>query len=174
MAETIRNRARRRQAFAVMPGISEKEQSMTVKVDFESVLTTIDAPWQAFQQTLAGLSAEQVLDPSAVGYWSVVDLTFHIAYWDDVAALDAQYRHDHDGAKPPARDWQAMNDEDHARHKDRPADEGFATMRSAHESMLEVFRSFAADDLTWAIDELVSHYDEHAGDIRSWRAAKGI
>jgi hypothetical protein len=157
-----------------MSNISEKEQSMTVKVDFESVLTTIDGSWQAFQQTLAGLNDEQLLDPTAVGYWSVVDLTFHIAYWDHVAAQDARYRHDHDGAKPPARDWQAMNDEDYARHKGRPAAEGFAAMRAEHESLLDVFRSFASDDMTWAIDELVSHYDEHAEDIRSWRSLKGI
>lgn len=155
-------------------GVIRKGNLMTVRVDFETVLSTIDASWQAFQKTLEGLSEEQLNDPTAVGYWSVVDLTFHIAYWDEVAGTDAQYRHDNDGAKPPARDWQAMNDEDHAKHKGQAIDEGFERMRSVHEAMLEVFRAFQADDLTWAIDELASHYDEHAEDIRSWRSSRGI
>lgn len=147
---------------------------MTIQAGFETALAAIEASWQAFQETLDGLSEEQLRDPTAIGYWSVADLTFHIAYWDEVAALDARYRHDHGGEKPPARDWQAMNDDDYARHKGQPTAEGFEAMRSAHASMLGVFHAFQADDLSWAIDELVSHYDEHAGDIRGWRTAKGI
>jgi hypothetical protein len=147
---------------------------MTVQVDYETVLATIDASWQAFQKTFEGLSEEQLADPTAVGYWSAGDLAFHIAYWDDVAAADAQHRHDNNANRPPARDWQALNDIDYAKHKGQSVSEGFAAMASSHKAMLAHFESLKDDDLTWAISELVDHYDEHAQDIRSWRAAKGI
>ncbi|MGH2548052.1 MAG: DinB family protein [Thermomicrobiales bacterium] len=147
---------------------------MTVQIDFETVLATIDTSWQAFQKTFEGLSEEQLADPTAVGYWSAGDLAFHIAYWDEVAGADAQFRHDHNGNRPAARDWQALNDADYAKHKDQSVSEGLADMRSAHESMLALFDSLKADDFTWAIAELVDHYDEHAEDIRSWRVARGI
>lgn len=147
---------------------------MTVRIDHETVLAEIETSWQAFLGTLEGLSDEQLHDPSAVGYWSVGDLTFHIAYWDEVAGNDARYRHDNDGSKPPARDWQAMNDQDYAKHKGQTAGEGFEAMHAAHRSMLDLFNDLRADDLTWAIDELVDHYNEHAEDIRKWRAEKSI
>ena len=83
-------------------------------------------------------------------------------------------RYEHGGEAPPERDWQAMNEQDHANQQDRPATDAVAVMMATHSSLMHTLRKYGDQDLTWAIGDFKDHYDEHAAQVREWRQQKGI
>ncbi|CAN5466283.1 hypothetical protein BH09CHL1_BH09CHL1_05050 [soil metagenome] len=145
---------------------------MSERIDYEQILAEIDVAWQLFLKSFEGLIDGDLSDPTAVGYWSVGDLWFHIAYCDEEAAGDAQYRHDHDGAEPPHRDWDEVNEREYLKQKGRTPEEGLELMIHAHQAMLDAFETLREDDLTWTVYELAGHYEGHTGDIRHWRDSR--
>ena len=45
----------------------------------------IDAAWSALQESYAGLSDEQMLQPGVTGAWSVKDILAHVTVWEEEA-----------------------------------------------------------------------------------------
>ena len=139
----------------------------------DDVIAQVDAGWQNWLGALEGLDAAAMSEAGACGTWSVKDLAFHLAYWDEQGEFDAAFRHDNKGETPPERDWQAMNEQNYANQQNRPATDAVAVMMATHSSLMHTLRKYGDQDLTWAIGDFKDHYDEHAAQVREWRQQKG-
>jgi len=49
------------------------------------VLKRLDDAWQAFQESYAGLSVSQIMEPGVTGAWSVRDILAHVTTWEEEA-----------------------------------------------------------------------------------------
>ncbi len=65
----------------------------------EQVLKKIEAAWEGFKESYAGLSDEQVLEAGVTGDWSVKDIIAHVTVWEDEALKHMP--HILKGQKPP-------------------------------------------------------------------------
>jgi hypothetical protein len=54
-------------------------------MDRRRLLRRLDAAWAAFQESYAGLSDAQLLEPSVTGDWSVRDILAHVSTWEEEA-----------------------------------------------------------------------------------------
>jgi len=147
--------------------------SMTEQRSKEEVFAQIDAGWQNWLDAIADLDNAAMIEAGACGDWSVKDLAFHLAFWDEQGEFDAAYRAEHNGDAPPERDWQAMNEQDHANQQGRPPSDAIAVMSMTHVSLLHTLEKYSGQDLTWAIADFKDHYDEHAAQVRAWRQTRG-
>jgi hypothetical protein len=152
----------------------EPAMSTTERRSKEEVMAQIDAGWQNWLDAIADLDNAAMIEAGACGDWSVKDLAFHLAFWDEQAEFDAGYRFEHNGEAPPERDWQAMNEQDHANQRERPVSDALKVMTMTHISLLHTLEKFSNQDLSWAIADLKDHYDEHAAQVRAWRQTRGI
>jgi hypothetical protein len=48
----------------------------------EQVINKIEQAWAAFQDSYAGLTDEQILEPGVTGDWSVRDILAHVTWWE--------------------------------------------------------------------------------------------
>ncbi len=46
---------------------------------------TLDAAWRDFQDSYAGLTDQEILEPGVTGAWSVRDVIAHVTWWDEEA-----------------------------------------------------------------------------------------
>jgi len=51
----------------------------------DRVLVRLEAAWNAFRESYAGLSDEQLQAPGVEGEWSVRDTIAHVAWWEEEA-----------------------------------------------------------------------------------------
>jgi hypothetical protein len=140
------------------------------------LLQRIDDSWGAFLASLDDLTEEQLLEPNAVGKWSLKALLGHIAFWDDLGrenaalALSGQVRE--------FADYEALNQADHAARQGRTLAEERAAMHQAHAALVESLEERAELDAA-AINAAIAgstyeHYDEHLADVRAWRERRGL
>lgn len=54
-------------------------------MDRLQLLKRLDRAWQAFQESYAGLSDAQLLEPGVMGDWSVRDIIAHVTWWEEEA-----------------------------------------------------------------------------------------
>ena len=142
-------------------------------------LDRLERSWTAWQDVLAGIPEERLSEAGAAGEWSVKDLMGHLAFWDEQALLAAER---HLAGQPPVQvpDWQGMNERQAAERSGRSAAEIRAEMEHAHDLIVALLRSRppldpAAVGLCGCLEEdTYQHYDEHAADIRAWRARLGV
>ena len=144
--------------------------------DVHALLARIEASWGTLMDTLDGIPEDRLEEPGAVGDWSLKDVFGHIAFWDEVALADAEraLANQPDGHD----DYQAMNDADYLRRRDRTLPEQRCAMHQAHAALvdyLDDIEGLDAATLDAAIKgDTYEHYDEHVADIRAWRERTGI
>jgi uncharacterized damage-inducible protein DinB len=140
------------------------------------LLQRIEDSWSRFLSSLDDLSDDQLLEPSAVGEWSLKDLLGHIAFWDDLGrenvalALSGQARE--------FDDFEALNQVDFAARQGRALAEERAAMHQAHAALVADLEERQKLDAT-AIDEAIAgstyeHYREHLADVNAWRMARNV
>jgi hypothetical protein len=49
------------------------------------LLDKLEAAWTEFQESYAGMSADQLVQPGVTGEWSVRDVIAHVTWWDEEA-----------------------------------------------------------------------------------------
>jgi len=54
-------------------------------MDRAGLLKRLDAAWGPFQDSYAGLSAAQLMEPGVTGDWSVRDILAHVTTWEEEA-----------------------------------------------------------------------------------------
>lgn len=151
------------------------EPQTSARQTVADLLERIDASWSGFLTSLDDLTEEQLLEPGAVGDWSLKELFGHIAFWDDMGrdrAAQALSGHVRD-----FEDFEAMNQADHAARRGRTLAEERAAMHQAHAALVADLEELTELDAT-AIDEAIAgstyeHYDEHLVDVQSWRERRG-
>jgi hypothetical protein len=144
--------------------------------DVRAMLARIDTSWSALMEALDGIPEDRLQEAGTVGDWSLKDVFGHIAFWDEVAVADAERAlagqpDDHD-------DYQAMNDADYQRRRDRSLPEQRSAMHQAHAALidfLDYIEGLEAAALDATIkDDTYEHYDEHVVDIQAWRERAGV
>jgi hypothetical protein len=56
----------------------------------EQLLKKLDAAWTDFNESFAGLTEPQILEPGVTGNWSVKDIIAHVTWWDEEAIKHCQ------------------------------------------------------------------------------------
>lgn len=140
------------------------------------LLQRIEDSWRAFLASLDDLDDDALLEPGAVGEWSLKDLLGHIAYWDDLGRENAALALS--GNARTFEDYEALNQADHAARRGRTLAEERAAMHQAHAALVADLEERLHLDAA-AIDEAIAgstygHYDEHVVDIRAWRERRGV
>lgn len=144
----------------------------------EPTLDRLDQEWQALLQTWEGLSGKVLLQPGAVGHWSVRDVMAHIATWDEEAgkALPLIL-----AGKPLPRymgiDAFNAREQERKRHLslEQVREELFAThdrlinfLKTVPESAFSIPRFMKRLRL-----DATGHYREHTTQIAAWRVEQG-
>jgi hypothetical protein len=54
-------------------------------MDWAGLLKRLDTAWGAFQDSYAGLSTAELMEPGVTGDWSVRDILAHVTTWEEEA-----------------------------------------------------------------------------------------
>lgn len=128
--------------------------------------------WQNLLDADAGIPEERMVEPGVVGEWSVKDVLAHVAYWDN-DRLERIDRFVNGLPEPDETDWQAVNERVYAERRDWPLADVRRDLLDTHERLLTALCHAPGYDHA-LLQEDWEHYDEHAAEIRAWRARVGI
>jgi uncharacterized protein (TIGR03083 family) len=112
----------------------------------------IESEWEALQQALAGLDAEQMTQPGAGG-WSVKDELAHLAAWARGLAALARKQPRYPpmglpaGAAPHTAGIERMNEIIYANNRDLPLATVLEELHAAHEDALAAVSALSDEDL---------------------------
>ena len=167
---------------------SESEMTKT------RLLEHIQTGWEELMDVLAGLDDEtkERVDPASG--WAIRDHLFHLAAWEQGIAYLLTGRSRTDGmgiTTAQGRDltMDQINDVVFERGRERSAAEALATLRTAHEEMLNALAGLDDTDLQrgystfdaqggdndrpitgWITGDTYEHYEEHLDYIREFLA----
>lgn len=152
------------------------EPTASAPPNVAALLQRLDDSWSAFLASLDDLAEEHLLEPNAVGEWSLKELLGHIAFWDDLGRENAALALS--GQAREFDDFEAMNQADHAARQGRTLAEERAAMHQAHAALVADLEERAELDAA-AINAAIAgatyeHYDEHLADVRAWRERRGV
>ncbi len=145
---------------------------------FDESLRRIAASWDGWVAALKGIPEDRMTEPGVCGAWSVKDLIGHVASWDADALADVERIMT--GAPEQPQDVQARNEASAAANATRSLEDLRTELARNHEAVVVALRGLAADDpRTLAICRAIAedtweHYDDHAAQVRAWRAREGI
>jgi uncharacterized protein (TIGR03083 family) len=137
----------------------------------DAAIQQIETDWQELMATVDGVPDEQLNTPGAAGEWSAKDVLGHVAFWDADAAdrlerlADGRPQADDDG-----EDWQVTNEREATARAGKPASEVRAELDGAHARVLAALRRLDEVDPELIEGATWSHYRDHIGDLRAWRA----
>jgi len=152
-------------------------------MDRQQLLKRLGRAWRDFEESYAGLSTEQLVEPGVTGKWSVRDILAHVTTWEEEALkhLPAVLK----GQKPPTYvatygGIDAFNARMTERKSALSLAEVFQEMCRVHDRLVgfldrvpeDEFRSETRFRHRLRLDTY-GHYPKHAGAIRRWRLAKG-
>lgn len=158
-------------------------ESQVPAVTIPEVLARIKQSWRAFQLEQAAIPDERMLEPNAVGTWSVKDVMGHVAVWDQIA-IDKINRAVGKPARPRPEPsgtaTQAINDHEAAARADRSLAGIRDEMSRTHDQLLTTLQTLGTLDpqVETAIcaglpEDTDAHYAGHLNDLRQWRERTG-
>jgi hypothetical protein len=133
----------------------------------DQLLKQLDDAWTRWLTVLDQIDParrdEKVLDDN----WSVKDLVAHNLFWDAEVLTDIQrWLH---GLPPISNDWQRMNDENYAAHRNRPYDLLRVEMHLVHQTVRDAVEALPGDLEPDFIERIAAdtwdHYDDHTQQI---------
>lgn len=155
------------------------------------LLERIQTGWEELMGVLIGLDDETKMRNDPASGWSIGDHLFHLAAWEQGIAYLLTGRSRTEGMGVTSEQWRDLsmdqiNDIVHERGRGRPWAEAMATLRMAHEEMLNALAGLDDADLQrgystfdarseangrpiigWIIGDTYDHYEEHLGYIRA-------
>lgn len=138
----------------------------------DDIFARIEAAWHDFQDAVAGIPDERMLEPGAVGAWSVKDTLAHIAYWHE-SMVDRALRMAQ-GDDLPEPDLETINRVEAQERAGWSLEHARAEAQRTHALAVATARAMPDIDLELLEGDTWGHYAAHAADIRAWRAAQGI
>lgn len=143
------------------------------------LLGKLDATWNAFQESYAGLTDDDLLESGVTGDWSVKDILAHVTAWEEEALTHLPTILD--GGRPPNySDVHGGIDAVNAQLTEQGRTRSLARMRrqleATHQRLLDYVRDVPPEQLVGETrfrrrlrDDTYGHYPEHTEAIRSWR-----
>ncbi|UCH58755.1 MAG: ClbS/DfsB family four-helix bundle protein [Anaerolineales bacterium] len=152
------------------------------------ILTAIQAERLALETLLAKIPPAQMTLPDLHEGWSVKDILAHITAWEELMQgwVQTSLRGETPDRPAPGESWEeldALNENMHQAHKDRPLEEVLQGFHDSHQQVLEMVNGLSEDDLldpqrfAWRQGDplwhLVAantwwHYQEHRETIAAW------
>lgn len=116
------------------------------------LLTQSEKEYNALEQFLSALTPEQMLQPGALGEWSVKDVLAHLLEWQQM--FFGWYEAGQRGEMPamPAEGYKwsqlpALNQAIFLKHHDRSLDDILAQFRASHRQTLELIQTLTEEQL---------------------------
>lgn len=149
----------------------------------DALFRRIEAGWRELQDALSGLSEEDMLEPGAVGEWSVRDLMAHVTTWEEEAleALPVIVV----GGKLPRYASQGGIDAFNGRQQEAKRHLSLGQLRqemdATHQRLLGMLDRTA--EVAYAQEgrflrrlrlDTYGHWRGHAEDVRRWRESRGL
>jgi hypothetical protein len=151
-------------------------------MDRRQLLQRLDTAWAAFQDSYAGLSDDELVEPGVTGDWSVRDLIAHVTWWEEEALTHLP--HILDGGRPPRYSVayggiDAFNAQMTERQSGRSLEEVLQQQADTHRRLVEYVESVPEEAFVRETRfrrrlrlDSYRHYPEHTEAIRSWRASR--
>ena len=148
-------------------------------MDRRQLLQRLDAAWEAFQESYAGLSDAQLMRPGVTGDWSVRDILAHVTTWEEEALTHLPLILA--GGTPPRYSVKYGGiDAFNARMTEQKASLSLAVVRrqldGTHRRLIDFVRRTPEDQLSRETRfrrrlrlDTYGHYPLHAEAIRRWR-----
>src|SRR5881296_3031323 len=119
------------------------------------LLKRLDQAWAAFQQSYAGLSDVELVEPGVTGAWSVRDIIAHVTWWEEEALTHLPLILA--GGKPPRYSvTHGGIDSSNARMTEQRKHLSSGETRVRRRLLLDTY----------------GHYPKHARAIRTWRESR--
>jgi len=149
----------------------------------QAVIDQIEKGFQAFEDSAAGLSNEEMLKPGVSGNWSVRDILAHVNWWEEEALkyLPVILR----GEQPPRYSKlyggiDAFNAQMSELRKGLSLAEVRERLEKTHRQLIDYISEVPEEQfktetrfrrrLKW---DTFAHYPKHEQAIREWRARQG-
>lgn len=145
------------------------------------ILTHITSSRVALTSTMYGLSEADLTTQHPVGKWSVKDVMAHIGRWEEIC-LEVLQAHLLGEQTPQDNndysDFLAYNDKWEAELQTYSLQEAIAHFETAHHQLFGFLSALAPEKWNgfvraWVQGSTWHHFEEHAEQIRSWRANRG-
>ena len=151
-------------------------------MDKQRLLKRLDEAWQALQESCAGLSPSQMLQPGVTAAWSVRDILAHVTTWEEEALkhLPVILK----GGKPPRYSVayggiDAFNALMTQRKKRLSLREVLRQQQETHRRLVSYVEGAPEDQLRSETrfrrrlrNDTYGHYPIHAAAIRKWRESR--
>lgn len=156
-----------------------EKQTGTRNVRINKLLNQLDAAWVQFQESYAGLTDEQLLEPGVTGEWSVRDLIAHVTWWDEEAMKHLPLILD--GGRPPRYSVTYGGiDAFNALMTEKKRDLSLAKVRQefveTHRRLVDYIERLPSEQIMGNDRfkrrlrlDTYGHYSIHTADIRQWR-----
>ncbi len=154
----------------------------------DEVILKLRAARKELQDTLAGLTEEEMLRPTSVHHWSVKDFLAHIASWDEeqlrvIQAFSSQSAPQYSYEISDRDDFAIWNNAQIEQRREHSLQQVLTEFENARRDLIQIVEGFTDQVLarrkrtSWGEDrtglELLEaqaeHDVEHAADIRGWR-----
>lgn len=145
----------------------------------QQLLDKLDQAWAAFQDSYAGLSEAQMLQPGVTGDWSVKDIIAHVSWWEEEALKHLP--NILKGTRRPRYSVtyggiDAFNAQMTELKRGLPLDAVLEQSEATHARLLEFVRGVPEEHFAREGPfrhglrlDTYSHYPEHERAIRAWR-----
>lgn len=153
-------------------------------MDRQQLLKRLDNAWSAFQESHAGLSDSQLLEPGVTGAWSVRDILAHVTTWEEEALKHLPLILK--GGKPPLYSVtyggiDAFNARMTEQKKDLSLAEVLQQLEDTHRQLIGFIESTPEDQFSGETRfrhrlrlDTYSHYPKHTKAIRKWREQRSV
>jgi hypothetical protein len=153
-------------------------------VDRQQLLKRLDMAWATFNESYAGLSDVQLMEPGVTGAWSVRDILAHVTTWEDEALkrLPLVLK----GGTPPRYSVRyggldAFNARMTEQKRSLSLSEVREQLAATHGRLVELIQSAPEHQLIGDTRfrrrlrlDTYGHYPIHAEAIRQWRQRQGV
>jgi hypothetical protein len=148
-------------------------------VDRPQLLKRLDTAWAEFEESYAGLSDSQLMEPGVTGAWSVRDLLAHVTTWEEEALKHLPLILK--GGKPPRYSVtyggiDAFNAQMTAQKRSLSLSEVLRQLDETHRRVIHFIQNVPEDQITRETRfrnrlrlDTYGHYPRHAAAIRKWR-----
>ncbi len=143
------------------------------------ILERLEKAWQEFNESYAGLSEAELMEPGVTGGWSVRDIVAHVTWWEEEALTHLPTILQ--GGTPPRYSAayggiDAFNARMTERKRDLALAEVLKERDETHRRLLDFLRSAPEEQFIRETRfrrrlrlDTYSHYSLHAEAIRTWR-----
>jgi hypothetical protein len=145
----------------------------------QKLLNKLEEAWTAFQESYAGLTEEQLVEPGVTGDWSVKDILAHVSWWEEEALKHLP--HILQGGRPPRYSVlyggiDAFNARMTEQRRSLSLSEVLRSLEDTHRRLVEYVQTAPEEQLSSETRfrrrlrlDTYSHYPIHAQAIRDWR-----